>query len=336
MKLLVVGCGSIGKRHLRNLKKIAAGELLAFDTAPERRAEVEKEYGAEISDDFNEALSRKPDAALVCTPTSLHMEFALEAARHGCHLFIEKPISHTLEGVDDLINIIKEKGLIALVGCNFRFHWGMKLVRKLLDEGKIGRALGARAEFGQYLPDWHPWEDYRRGYSANRSMGGGILLDAIHEIDYIHWLAGGISAVSALSGKLSSLEIDTEDTAEILLRGGGGVIASVHMDYVRRDYHRRCELVGEKGTLEWSFHENLVRLFDAETKAWQTFTPEGTYDVNDMYVAEMEHLLRCVRGEETPALGAEEAKAELEIVLAAKESSATGRTVYLKGKENRP
>jgi predicted dehydrogenase len=329
MKILVVGCGSIGQRHIRNLKLLKAGELTAFDTSPERRKEVGEKYGIEVYDDFNKALKNKPDVALICTPTSLHIEYALVAARHGCHLFIEKPISHTLEGVSELIEIASKKKLAILVGCNFRFHWGMQLVKKLLDEGKIGRLLSGRAEFGQYLPDWHPWEDYRRGYSANKALGGGIVLDAIHEIDYMHWLAGKINAVSAFTGKLSSLEIDTEDTAEILLRGEG-VIASIHMDYVRRDYNRCCQLVGESGTIQWSFQDNLVSLFTAATKQWQTYDAHKSYDVNDMYVAEMEHFLRCVRGEEKPSLGAEEAKRELEIVLAAKESSAMGRTIELK------
>jgi predicted dehydrogenase len=330
MKFLIAGCGSIGQRHIRNLKFLKAGELTAFDTLPERRKEAGEKYGVEVFDNFDKALKSKPDAALICTPTSLHMQYALEAARRGCHLFIEKPISHTLEGVAELMEATSKKKLAVLVGCNFRFHWGLQLVKKRLDEGKIGRLLSARAEFGQYLPDWHPWEDYRKGYSANKALGGGITLDAIHEIDYIHWLAGKISAVSAFTGKISSLEIDTEDTAEILLRGVKGVIASIHMDYVRRDYNRCCELVGESGTIKWSFQDNSVSLFTAATKQWQTYDAPKSYDVNDMYVTEMEHFLRCVRGEEKPSLGPEEAKRELEIVLAAKESSDTGRTIELK------
>ena len=329
MRLLVVGCGSIGKRHLGNLKLLSAGELIAYDTRQDRCDEVKERYGVQVFSDFDEAMRHEPNAVLICTPTSLHMEYALPVARAGCHLFIEKPISHTMEGVDELIKVASLKNLAILVGCNFRFHWGLKLAKKLLDEDKIGRLLCIRAEYGQYLPDWHPWEDYRKGYSANKSLGGGIILDAIHEIDYVQWMMGKADAVGCSAGKLSSLEIDTEDMAEILLRFKGRQIANIHMDYVQRAYNRSCELIGEEGTITWSFQDNQVRLYSAKDKDWQLYAPDSPYEVNDMYVAEMEHFLRCIRGEEKPVLDAREAKGELEIVLAAKESSQSGKIINL-------
>ncbi len=326
MRFLVVGCGSIGKRHLGNLKALSAGELVAYDSNPERCEEVRDKYGIKVTADFDEAMSYEPNVVLVCTPTSLHMDYALPAVRHGCHVFIEKPISHSMDGVHELVDIIFQRKLVSLVGCNFRFHWGLKLVKKMLDEGKIGSVLCARAVFGQYLPDWHPWEDYRKGYSANKTLGGGIILDALHEIDYIHWLMGKVDTVSCFAGKLSSLEIDTEDTAEILLCFQNRAIAEIHMDYVQRAYNRSCELIGEEGTITWSFQDNQVRLYSAKDKDWQLYAQDIPYETNQMYIAEMEHFLRCLRGEEQPALNAIEAMRELEIALAAKESSESGRT----------
>lgn len=329
MRLLVIGCGSIGKRHLGNLKLLSAGELVAYDKKQERRDEVRQKYGVEIASSFEDAMQNKPHAVIICTPTSVHIEYALAAARAGCHIFIEKPISHTTEGVDELIENASSKKLLTLVGCNFRFHWGLKLVKKLLDEDRIGRLLCIRAEFGQYLPDWHPWEDYRKGYSANRALGGGIILDAIHEIDYVLWMMGKVDAVSCFAGKFSSLAIDTEDVAEILLRFESGAIAEIHMDYVQRAYNRSCEVIGEEGTITWSFQNNQVRLYSAKDKDWQSYAPDTPYEVNEMYVAEMKHFLRCLNGEEQPALDAGEAKSELEIVLAAKESSKSGKAINL-------
>jgi len=329
VRFLVVGCGSIGKRHLSNLRLLSAGEAIAYDTVQERREEVREKYGVKVFSDFEKALQNKPDVVLVCTPTSLHMKYALAAGHAGCHLFIEKPISHSMERVDELIDIATSKNLITLVGCNFRFHWGLKLVKKLLDEGKIGRLFCVRAEFGQYLPDWHPWEDYRKGYSANKALGGGIILDAIHEIDYVQWMIGKVDAVSCFTGKLSSLDIDTEDIAEILLRSKDGVIANVHMDYVQRVYNRSCELIGEEGTITWSFQDNQVRLYSVKDKEWQLYARDVQYEVNEMYVAEMEHFLRCIKREEQPVLDANGAKADLEIVLAAKRSFKSGKTVKL-------
>jgi len=331
MRFLVVGCGSIGKRHLGNLKLLSAGDLMAYDTRPERREEAREKYGAAVFSDFDVAMRSRPDAVLVCTPTSLHMDYALPAVRQGCHVFIEKPISHDIAGVDELIERALSHNLVTLVGCTFRFHWGLQLAKRLLDEGRIGRLLCARAQFGQYLPDWHPWEDYRQGYSASRSLGGGIILDSIHEIDYIHWLMGKAAAVSCFTGKLSSLDIDTEDMAEILLRFDSGTIAEVHMDYIQRAYNRSCELIGEDGTITWSFQDNQVKVYSAKDKKWQSYghPPEVDYEINEMYVAEMEHFLRCIRGDEAAVLDAREAKSELEIVLAAKKSSDTGKVIPL-------
>jgi len=329
MKFLVVGCGSIGKRHLGNLKSLSAGKLTAYDAKSERREEVGERYGITTFPSFEEAMWSKPDAVLVCTPSSGHMGYALAAVDAGCCLFIEKPISHTTEGVDELIDIALAKGLAVLIGCNFRFDWGLNTAKKLVDEGKIGRLLCVRAEFGQYLPDWHPWEDYRQGYSANRALGGGIILDAIHEINYVQWFMGEVQAVSCFTGKLSSLEIDTEDTAEILLRFKNGTMAELHLDYLQRSYNRSCELIGEEGTITWSFQDKQVRLYSAGNEQWRTYEADPAYDVNDMYVTEMEHFQRCIGGEELPLVDDRQGKNDLEIALAAKESSETGMVVNL-------
>ena len=143
----------------------------------------------------------------------------------------------------------------------------MREVKRLVAEGVAGRLVSIRAQFGQYLPDWHPWEDYRRGYSARRDMGGGVVLDRVHELDYVRWLMGNVTEVCALSGKLSSLEIDSEDTAEILLRFESGAFGSVHLDYVRRDRDCRLEIVGEEGTLEWSYQRHARVLVSGRRRA---------------------------------------------------------------------
>ena len=329
MKFLVVGCGSIGKRHLGNLKYLSAGELTAYDAKPETREEVGKKYGITTFPSFEEAMWSKPDAVLVCTPSSGHMGYAMAAVDADCCLFIEKPISHTTEGIDELISAASAKGLAVLVGCNFRFDWGLQITKKLVDEGRIGRLLCARVEFGQYLPDWHPLEDYRHGYSANKALGGGIILDAIHEINYIQWFMGEVQAVSCLAKKLSSLEIDTEDIAEILLRFKNGTIAEPHLDYLQRSYNRSCELIGEEGTIVWSFQDKQVRLYSAGNEQWRTYEADLAYDVNDMYVSEMKHFLRCISGEEQPLVGYRQGKYDLEVALAARKSSVTGQVINL-------
>ncbi len=329
MLFLVVGCGSIGKRHIRNLRALGAGEIIAHDLNMECCREVEQEYRVKAYDNLDEALAQKPDAAFICTPTSLHIPPALSAARNGCHLFIEKPLSHSLGGVDELLELVAQKNLVTLVGCNMRFHPGIALMKKLLEEGIIGKVLSARVQAGQYLPDWHPGEDYRQGYSANKALGGGILLDGIHEIDYITWFLGEASRIFCFSGKLSSLEIDTEDTAEIILWLKSGAMSEVHLDYIQHPYGRSCQLLGEEGTILWDFHDKQVKLYTTRTKKWRKFHEPTDYDINQMYIEEMKHFIRCLEGKGRPMQDIKTGKKVLEIVLAAKESAKTGKVINL-------
>ncbi len=329
MLMLVIGCGSIGKRHIRNLKSLKAGDIIAHDVQAERCQEVKQEYGVKTYDDLEDALAQKPDVALICTPTSLHIPPVLSAAQNGCHLFIEKPLSHSLDGIDELIEVVAQKGLVTLVGCNMRFHPGIVKIKELLGNESIGKVLCARVQAGQYLPDWHPWEDYRQGYSANMSLGGGIILDGVHEIDYITWLLGEVSQVVCFSGKLSSLEIDTEDTAEILLRLKSGAIAEVHMDYIQRVYGRSCQLIGEEGTILWDFNDRQVKVYSARTKEWQVFPEDPDYDINQMYMEEMKHFIQCLEGKAKPMQNINAGKRILQIALAAKESTKTGKVINL-------
>lgn len=327
MRLLVIGCGSIGKRHIRNLKALKAGEIIAHDLKPERRREVEQEYKVKVYSDLEEALAQKPSVAFICTPTSLHIPPALASARSGCHLFIEKPLSHSLDGVDELLEIVAQKNLVTLVGCNMRFHPGIATVKKLLDRESVGKVLCARVQAGKYLPDWHPSEDYRQGYSANMSLGGGVILDGIHEIDYISWLLGKVSQLVCFSGKLSSLEIDTEDTAEILLWFKSGAIGEVHLDYIQRTYGRSCHIIGEEGTILWDFNDKQVKMYSVRTKEWQLFPEEPDYDTNQMYIEEMRHFIQCLEGKTKSMQDVNAGKRILEIALAAKESTKTGRVI---------
>ena len=327
MLILVVGCGSIGKRHIRNLMHIDAGRIIACDARSERARDVEEQYGVTTFDSFEQALCQAPDVALVCTPPSAHVSVALSAAQNGCHLFIEKPLSDSLDGIDELAAVVARNRLVTLVGCNMRFHPGVAMVKSLLEQEGVGRVLCARVQAGQYLPDWHPWEDYRHGYSANKKLGGGVILDGVHEIDYLRWLLGEVKSVFCLSGKFSSLDIDTEDMAEILLSFVCGAIAEVHLDYIQRAYGRSCQIIGEEGTILWDFSDNQVRSYSARLKEWQTWHQPADYDINAMYLEEMRHFVDCIREQARPSQDLGNARRVLEIALAAKQSSVIGRTI---------
>jgi len=296
MKILVIGCGSIGQRHIKNLLKIGVNKILVFDPDKKRCQQVKK-----ISSKVNTSLTldslwkENPKIAFVTTPTSLHLKYATMAAKRGCHLFIEKPLSNKIEGVKTFLSIVKKKNLISLVGCNMRFYWAIAKIKQLLVDNSIGRVISARIEAGQYLPDWHPKEDYRKMYSAKKKLGGGVILDGIHEIDYCLWFFGNVEKVISIYGKLGPLKIETEDIAEINLKFKKGPLANIHIDYLQHPYGRSCKLIAEKGTICWDISEKKVKLYSAKTKKWKMFFEPKKYDLNQMYIDEVKYFLNCVK-----------------------------------------
>lgn len=324
----VIGCGSIGKRHIANLKTAGAKEITAFDTREDRRREVSGRFGIPVVSDLGAGLSGQPDVVFVCSPTAFHREHALSAVRAGCHVFIEKPVSDSPDGLDGLVAEIRKRGLVSMVGCNFRFHPGLQQVKSLLDRGCIGRVISFRARFGHHLPDWHPWEDYRETYSARRELGGGIILDRIHEIDYARWLFGEVGRVFAWAGHESSLEIDTEDLAEILLRFRNGITGSLHLDYLRRRYDAGLEVTGEEGMIGWTYQRQAVAWYEAGKGSWQCRRWPG-YDGNQMYLDEIRHFLAALEEGKAPLNPVPEAVKVLDIALAVRRSSACGCVVEL-------
>ena len=203
MKILFCGLGSIGQRHVRNLRKLLGDEvgILAYrtrkqspvlnqDMTVQAGADIEQIYGIRSFANLDDALAERPDAVFVTNPNLLHLQVALAAARAGCHLFIEKPLSHSLDGIDELIEIVQRKKLVAFVAYQFRFHPGLRLMKTFIEEGRLGRLSAAHIVNGEYLPDWHPYEDYRQSHAARREQGGGCLSIQTHELDYAPWLFG--------------------------------------------------------------------------------------------------------------------------------------------------
>ncbi len=324
-----LGCGSIGRRHARNLFELGARDLVFYDPCPERAQALANHVGGRATATLSEIWATEPDVAFVTSPTSDHVPLALDAARHGCHLFIEKPLSDRVDAVCELAETILQRHLVALVGCNLRFHPGLRLLKRFVENGSIGRVTTLRAEYGQYLPDWHPGEDYRRGYSARRNLGGGVILDAIHEIDYARWILGAVCCVSCFSDRLGDLEIDTEDTASILLKFQSGALGEVHLDYLQRSYSRSCQIIGCEGTLQWDGVSGEVRLYRASETRWESHALPDEWNANSMYCLELRHFLDCLAGSAKPEQDICSGASSLEIALAAHRSARTGQAVTL-------
>lgn len=324
---LVLGGGSIGTRHLKNLLTLGQTDVTVFDPSPGRRRALAAELPVRVVEDLEAGWTTEPTAVVIATPTSEHLELALAAAERRCHFLVEKPLADSLAGTDRLAKLVTEHELVSLVGCNMRFHPGVRALHSLVAEHALGRILTARFEAGQYLPDWRPGTDYRDSYSARRALGGGIILDAIHELDYAGWLLGEAVEVSCFADHVSSLEIDTEDVAAILLRFADGTIAEVHLDYVQRSYSRSCRLAGETGSARWAYDRNSVDVFQVGHDGWESRPLFDTWEPNAMYLDELRHFLRCLDGEEQPLADVRQGRRTLAVALAAKLSAAEGRTV---------
>lgn len=318
-RFLVLGCGSIGRRHIRNLRHLGADDVLAFDPEEGRLAAVRQEYGVQPCASLEEAYGRHPHAAVICAPTSLHLPLAREALTHGCHIFLEKPLSHTLEGVDELLAEAAQRQRVLLVGHNLRFDPLLQQLRTWLHDRRIGRVVSARLHFGSYLPWRHPDEDYRAGYGARRELGGGVVLDAIHELDSALWLFGRPQAIFCVAGKFSDLDIDVEDTAELLMRYGEGYVVSIHLDYVQRPHQRWYEVVGTRGYMRWDAVAALLRLFDGDRGEWTEIS--GDADTNAPYLSEMVHFLNCLNGAEVPLVSPGDAREALALAMTALRSA---------------
>lgn len=322
----VIGCGSIGRRHISNLGTLNAGRVLAFDPDQSALDSATSRGGVEPVRSFDEGLDASPTAVLICTPPDTHLGIARRAVDAGAHLFIEKPIAPTLDGTDELIAAAESAGLVLMVGYNLRFQTGILKLHELIQKGVAGDLFTIRAEFGQYLPDWRPGADYRAGYYARIESGGGILLDASHELDYLTWIAGSPESIYGLVGHKSDLEIETEDVALLLLRLRSGTFAELHLDVLERGYTRRCKIVGSQATIEWDFKTG-VTVRRNSNDAVEAFPIRA--DINDMYLDEMAHFLKCLAGDARPPVDGYRARDVLRMVEAAKASAAGAREISL-------
>lgn len=322
LKFLVAGFGSIGKRHFSNLKKIGGVEVNVLT----RRQKLETP-GAIVYHSLEEALHQDFDAVFITNETSLHIPTALPFAERGCNLFIEKPLSDSMKDVDRLVDLASKKGLKVMIGYDMRFHPVVKLAKGFIQENKVGRIISARIECGQYLPDWHPQQDYRNSYSASKEMGGGVILDLSHELDYACWFFGEASKVFSFNGKRSDLEIATEDVAEILIDFQGGTLCEVHLDYLQRCASRSIELTGTEGTIRADIMANKVNVFEAGKGLWETIDL-GSFETNQIYIDEVNHFIECIRGLRSKTLIDLDAGVKvLRIAIAVRESSLSGKAV---------
>ena len=329
MRFLIAGLGSIGRRHMRNLIVLGEDDIVLLRTGTSTLP-AEDLAGYPVETDLAKALKRhKPDAVIVANPTAFHLNVAIPAAEAGCAILLEKPISNSLDGLDRLQSAVAKTGSRVLVAFQFRFHPSLLSARKLISDGAIGRIISAHVHFGEYLPAWHPWEDYRKGYAARADLGGGVLLTQCHSLDYLPWLVGPIEAVWGMVAKLSDLEVDVDDTAEIGALFVGGALGSLHLDYNQQPPSHRFHVIGSAGTIQCDFADGTLRLYRAQDKHWETYPPPEGWERNVMFREEMRHFIDVVRREAMPSCTLEDGVRVLRLVEAVRESQSKGRLIAL-------
>jgi predicted dehydrogenase len=314
ISMLIVGCGSIGKRHARVLAELGATDLRACDpSAEQRRALVEQVPSVKTCDSFEAALSDRPDAVLICTPPAMHIPMAQKAIKAGCHVLTEKPLSDSSDGIDDLIALAEQHRKKVMVALCFRYHDGLVKAKAYLDSGRIGRLASVRALMGEHLPDVRP--DYRTLFSAK--VGGAF--DLMHDIDLALWYTGqSVRRVHAVYGNYSDIGIEAPDLVEILMDFEDRCAATVHLDFFQRPRRRQMELIGTKGviTVEFARWDHCtVAIYEAARAKWDV--EELTTDRDDMFRAEDREFLEAVAGDKPVRSTIAEGRKSLEAVLAA-------------------
>ena len=336
MRILIAGLGAIGQRHARNLRALCGTdlELLAFrrrrlphvvTEALERddSRNVETELGLTVFEDLGEALAAKPGAVFVCTPSSQHLDIAQRGAEAGCDLFIEKPLAHSMDGVEQLRRTVSARDVVVLVGCQWRYHPCVRWLRDTLNEGRVGVVRRAEIDYGEYLPDWHPYEDYRTSYAARAELGGGVVLTQIHDYDLAWWLFGPVRSVTASGGRRSDLQIDVEDTVDARL--DGRVPVRVRQTLAARPPRRTVTVFSDRGTLAVDL---LTARVTADVSGIAPPAFNG-YERNEMFLEEARHFLGCVERRERPSVPLSDGISVLEIALGVKEAMVTGQPVSM-------
>jgi predicted dehydrogenase len=327
MKYLIAGLGSIGRRHLRNLIALGQNDIVLLRS---HRATLPDEElsGYPIETDLPDALKKhKPDAVIVANPTALHLDIAIPAAQAGCAILLEKPISHSVERLDELQAAVKKSGSKVLMGFQFRFHPGLVRAKQLIADGEIGRIISAHVHFGEYLPAWHPWEDYRKGYAARADLGGGVVLTQCHSLDYLPWLVGEVESVWGFTAKLSDLDVDVEDTAKIAMRFRSGALGSLHLDFCQQPPAHRFEIIGTHGSIQWDLSDGATRIYKAVKKEWEVYPLPAGWERNVMFREEMKHFVNVVEGKDMPYCTLEDGIRVQQIAEAARQSQVEGRVI---------
>jgi predicted dehydrogenase len=327
LKILVCGAGSIGVRHINNLQYLGI-EVLVWRSRGGNLNKLKDEFGVKTFPSVDDALINA-DAVVIATVTSKHIELALKAAKLGKHIFIEKPISNNTNGLNELKKLVQKNKLVFEVGCQLRSHPNLKILSQTLSQNDYGPLYTYRAVVGQRLEDWRPGTDYTKSYSAKAHLGGGALLDLIHEIDLLYWITGSIDSVYASLTKVSDQLMSSEDLVNITLKNSNGAQGQLQLDMVSPEYRRSMELVYKEGVFFWDYIAGTLIYKSNGCSVLLDKVPDD-FNRNSLFISHMKHFIKRINNPNiSPLCSIDDGIAALCIAQAARLSSSQKRDVNL-------
>ena len=323
MKFLITGLGSMGKRRIRNLQYLGERDIIGFDLRKDRRKEAEEKYGITTFASINQAMEKNPDALVISTPPNHHLEYELLAAKNNKHFFCEAGIF--TKGLEELIDLCKDKDIVAAPSATFRFKESIKKIKELVDDGRIGKVVALTYHMGQYLPDWHPWERISEFYAGQKETSAAREMIPF-ELEWINWIFGDIQKISCMKGKISNLETDIDDVYQLIFQFKNRALGNLLIEVISRTPVRNFRVVGEEGTIEWDWRDDMVSLFETGTKKWFEFKEEGFKESGyvakeNMYIEEIKNFLSAIQGEQKYIYSLEEDYRILKLLEKAEQSA---------------
>ena len=325
-RLAIIGLGSIGRRHLRLISEIRPDiKIIAVRSGHGERCDEEK-MAAKTVYSIGEAVDEGVQAAIISSPATLHLKQSLELAKNGIHLLIEKPISHTSDRVKELLKIVNENRITTMVGYVLRYDLGAIKFKNWLDNKIKGKILHARIECGSYLPDWRLDQNYRKTVSALPELGGGVLLELSHELDYLHWFFGNPVDVQAQIRNSGTLDINVEDQADLLITSKQGYPITVQIDFNRRHIERKCKVLTTEGELIWdAVNKNVT--WKGVNKEQSKY--EYNNERNSIYRKQLEVFFDCIENDNDPIVTVKDGINVISLIDAVRNASEKGIKVSL-------
>ena len=318
---MLCGLGSIGSCHLKNLQKLGFEDLIVFTTNSNPHFKVPS--GINCFNDLEDTLQQRPFISIICNPTSLHIETAIKCAKAGSHIFIEKPISNNFNDLVELKEILKSNNLFCMIGYMMRFNPAIKLIKEYIKNGRLGVPIHFSSVWGEYLPNWHPYEDYRKSYAGSIKLGGGPILTLSHDIDIAYWFFGMPKRISCFTSNEPTLSIYTETIADIILKYDDKLTAHIHLNYIDEPPNRLIKVRFSNGQIEYDIINNKLTLYKgflSQIKI-KEFDYKDKFTRNDLFEWELSYFIKSVSKKIKPKPSIEDGINVLKLAIVAKESA---------------